>query len=113
MVKKLVDFALDQRLLTVVLALFLIAYGLYAFRELPVEAFPDPDDVHVQVITIWPGQAAEDIEKQVTLPAELQLNGTPNLSSLRSISMFGLSVVTLTFEDGTDDNLARAQVLEK
>jgi cobalt-zinc-cadmium resistance protein CzcA len=113
MVKKLVDFALDQRLLTVVLALFLIAYGLYAFRELPVEAFPDPDDVHVQVITLWPGQAAEDIEKQVTLPAELQLNGTPNLSSLRSISMFGLSVVTLTFEDGTDDNLARAQVLEK
>ena len=113
MVKKLVDFALDQRLLVSIMALSLIGYGLYCFRELPVEAFPDPDDVHVQVITIWPGQAAEDIEKQVTLPAELQLNGTPNLATLRSISMFGLSVVTLTFEDGTDDNLARAQVLEK
>jgi len=113
MVKRLVDFALDQRLLAVVLAIVLIGYGAYAYRQVPVEAFPDPDDVHVQVITLWPGQAAEDIERQVTLPAEQQLNGTPNLTSLRSISMFGLSVVTMTFEDGSDDNLARQQVLEK
>jgi cobalt-zinc-cadmium resistance protein CzcA len=113
MVKKLVDFALEQRLLTMVFAVALIGYGIYAFRALPVEAFPDPDDIHVQVITLWPGQAAEDIEKQVTLPEEQQLNGTSHLSTLRSVSMFGLSVVTLTFEDGTDDNFARAQVLEK
>lgn len=113
MIKKVVDFALDQPLLTLVLAAVLIGYGVYAYRELPVEAFPDPDDVHVQVITLWPGQAAEDVEKQVTLPCEQQLNGTPNLTSLRSVSMFGLSVVTMTFEDGTDDNLARQQVLEK
>ena len=113
MVKKLVDFALDQPLLMLALLAVLIGYGLYSYRELPVEAFPDPDDVHVEVITLWPGQAAEDIEKQVTLAAEQQLNGTPHLASLRSISMFGLSDITLTFEDGTDDHLARQQVLEK
>jgi cobalt-zinc-cadmium resistance protein CzcA len=113
MVKKLVDFALDQRLLLGVLAAAVIAYGLYAFRELPVEAFPDPDDVQVQVITLWPGQAAEDVETQVTRPLEQTLNSTPNRTSLRSISMFGLSVVTMTFSDGTDDNFARAQVLER
>lgn len=113
MVKKLVDFALDQRLLLGVLAAAAIAYGLYAFRELPVEAFPDPDDVQVQVITLWPGQAAEDVETQVTRPLEQTLNSTPNRTSLRSISMFGLSVVTMTFSDGTDDNFARAQVLER
>ncbi|HEY2586551.1 MAG TPA: CusA/CzcA family heavy metal efflux RND transporter, partial [Tepidisphaeraceae bacterium] len=113
MVKKLVDFALDQRLLLGVLAAAAIAYGLYAFRELPVEAFPDPDDVQVQVITLWSGQAAEDIETQVTRPLEQTLNSTPDRTSLRSISMFGLSVVTMTFKDGTDDNFARAQVLER
>jgi cobalt-zinc-cadmium resistance protein CzcA len=113
MVKKLVDFALDQRLLAVVLALALAAYGLYSFMELPVEAFPDPDDVQVQVIAQWPGQAAEDVETQVTQILEQGLSSTPNRTSLRSISMFGLSVVTMTFEDGTDDNFARAQVLER
>src|SRR5271157_4976350 len=91
MVKKLVDFALDQRAVTIALVLLLVICGLYAYRELPVEAFPDPDDVHVEVITLWPGQAAEDVEAQLTLPAEQQLNGTPGLSGLRSISMFGLS----------------------
>jgi cobalt-zinc-cadmium resistance protein CzcA len=113
MVKRLVDFALEQRLLTLVFALALIAYGIYSFRELPVEAFPDPDDVQVQVIAQWPGQAAEDMEVQVTQLLEQTLNSTPQRTSLRSISMFGLSVVTLTFEDGTDDNFARSQVLER
>ncbi len=113
MVKKLVDFALDQRAVTIALVLLLVICGLYAYRELPVEAFPDPDDVHVEVITLWPGQAAEDVEAQLTLPAEQQLNGTPGLSGLRSISMFGLSDITCTFEDGVEDNFARAQVLEK
>ncbi|HSZ56087.1 MAG TPA: CusA/CzcA family heavy metal efflux RND transporter [Tepidisphaeraceae bacterium] len=113
MIKKLIDFALDQRVVTLALAVVFIAYGWYAYRELPVEAFPDPDDPHVQVITLWPGQAAEDVEAQVTLPAEQQLNSTPRLTSIRSTSMFGLSVVTLTFEDDVDDNIIRAQVLER
>ena len=113
MVTRLVNFALDQRVVTLMLGIVLVGYGVYSYLELPVEAFPDPDDVQVQVITQWAGQAAEDIEKQITRPLEQQLNDTPNRTSLRSISMFGLSVVTLTFEDGTEDYFARQQVLER
>ncbi len=113
MITKLVNFAIDQRAATVIGVVLLVIFGVYAYHHVPIEAFPDPDDVHVQVITLWPGQAAEDVETQVTRPAEQQLNGTPGLTGLRSVSMFGLSVVTLTFEDGIEDNFARAQVLEK
>ncbi len=113
MIKKLVDFAIDQRLVTLIGVLLLAAFGAYAYRQVPVEAFPDLDDVHVRLIVLWPGQAPEEVESLVTRPIEQQLNGTPNLSSLRSISQFGLSLITLTFEDGTSDNFARAPVLEK
>jgi cobalt-zinc-cadmium resistance protein CzcA len=112
-VERVVSFAIAQKVFTIGMALVLLSFGLYAYRQVPVEAFPDPDDVHVQVITLYPGQAAEEIEAVVTRPAEQQLNGTPGLTQLRSISMFGLSVITCTFEDGTEDNFARAQVLEK
>jgi cobalt-zinc-cadmium resistance protein CzcA len=112
-VERVVSFAIHQKAFTIAAALVLLGFGVYAYRQVPVEAFPDPDDVHVQVITLFPGQAAEEIESLVTRPAEQQLNGTPGLTQLRSISMFGLSVVTCTFEDGTEDNFARAQVLEK
>src|SRR5258708_5223252 len=98
MIKKLIDFALDHRLALILFVAVFIAYGYYAYREVPIEAFPDPDDVHVIVITLWPGQAAEEVEALVTRPAEQALNGSANLSGLRSISMFGLSVVTCTFE---------------
>jgi cobalt-zinc-cadmium resistance protein CzcA len=113
MIKKLIDFAIDNRLVTLGALLVFISYGVYAFRQVPIEAFPDPDDTHVQVITLWPGQAAEEIEAQVTRPTEQQLNGTAGLSALRSVSMFGLSVVTCTFEDSITDATARAAVLEK
>jgi cobalt-zinc-cadmium resistance protein CzcA len=113
MIKKLVDFAIDQRLVTLIGVLLLGAFGVYAYRQVPVEAFPDLDDVHVRLIVLWPGQAPEEVESLVTRPIEQQLNGTPGLTSLRSISQFGLSLITLTFEDGTSDNFARAQVLEK
>lgn len=113
MVKRLISFAIDQPLVTAAITLIFIAYGVYAFHALPVEAFPDVDDPQVQVITLWPGQAAEDVETQVTLPAEQQLNSTPRLTAMRSTSMFGLSVITLTFEDDVDDNAARAQVMEQ
>jgi cobalt-zinc-cadmium resistance protein CzcA len=112
MLSKLVDFALDQRVVTLLLVALLVVFGLYAYRELPVEAFPDVDDVHVQVITQWPGQAAEEIETAITLPLEKELNGTPGLTGLRSVSMFGLSVITLTFEDGVDDTFARGEVFK-
>jgi cobalt-zinc-cadmium resistance protein CzcA len=113
MITKLIDFALDQRIVMIALLIVFTGYGSYAYRELPVEAFPDPDDPHVQVITLWPGQAAEDVEAQVTLPAEQQLNSTPRLTAIRSTSMFGLSVITLTFEDDVKDETARAQVIER
>ena len=113
MVKKLISFAIEQPLVMAALSILFVGYGLYAYRTLPVEAFPDPDDPHVQVITLWPGQAAEDVEAQITLPAEQQLNSTPRLSSMRSTSMFGLSVITLTFEDDVDINIARAQVMQQ
>ena len=113
MIKKLINFALDHSLALLGFILVFIAYGYYAYTQVPIEAFPDPDDVHAQVITLWPGQAAEDIEALVTRPTEQALNGTAGLSGLRSVSMFGLSVVTCTFDDATSDKDARAQVLEK
>jgi cobalt-zinc-cadmium resistance protein CzcA len=113
MIARFIHFALSQRLVTLLLTGLLIVAGLRAYKSVPVEAFPDPDDIHVQVITLWPGQAAEEVESLVTRPVEMQVNGTPGLTHLRSVSMFGLSVVTLTFEDSVDDNFARAQTIEK
>ncbi|MGA2502176.1 MAG: efflux RND transporter permease subunit, partial [Tepidisphaeraceae bacterium] len=113
MIRKLIDFSLDHRLVLVGMLLAFILHAYYAYRQVPIEAFPDPDDIHVQVITLWPGQAAEEIEALVTRPTEQALNGTAGLASLRSISMFGLSVVTCTFEDSVSDATARASVLEK
>ena len=84
-----------------------------AFRALPIEAFPDVIDTQTQIITQWNGHAAEEVEKQITTPIENQVNGTPKMSVLRSISLFGLSIVTVTFEDGTDDFFARSQVNER
>lgn len=113
MLRQVIRFALRQRLLVLGAALVIAILGLRAFAALPVEAFPDVEDVHVQVISQWPGHAAEEIERSVTLPIERQMNGLPSLTNLRSISMFGLSVVTMTFEDGTTDYFARQQVLER
>jgi cobalt-zinc-cadmium resistance protein CzcA len=111
--RRIIHFALHQRLLVVGAALLVAAVGLRAFHFLPVEAFPDVEDIKVTIISLWPGHAAEELEKSVTLPIERQMNGTPNLTNLRSISMFGLSVVTLVFEDGVTDYFARQQALER
>ncbi len=113
MLKALVDFALKQRVFVVAVTLMVAIAGIYAFSELPVQAFPDVQDVQVQIITLVPGQAPEEVERAVTLPIERTEYGVPKLTQLRSISMSGLSVVTMTFADGTDDYFARAQVLEK
>src|SRR5262252_11115026 len=95
------------------LAAVLAGGGWYAFRNLTVEAFPDPTDTQVQVLTLFPGQPAEEVERRISIPLERALNGTPGLFRLRSISLFGLSYVTLTFQDGVDALRARQQVLEK
>ena len=111
--ERIVRFALEQRVFVLLLAMALVVLGSYAWTNLPIEAFPDVQDVQVQVVTLYPGQAPEDVERIVSLPIERELSGTPRLTGLRSVTMTGLSVVTLTFSDRTDDYFARQQVLEK
>jgi cobalt-zinc-cadmium resistance protein CzcA len=113
MLGRLVDAALDAKWAVLLLTATFVGLGIWAFRELPVEAFPDVTDTQVQVITLYPGHAPEEVERQVTLPIEKELNGTPQLSRMRSVSIYGLSVVTLTFDDGTDNFFARSQVTER
>jgi heavy metal efflux system protein len=113
MIRRIVDFALREKLLVMALAFMLLVWGLISFHRLPIEAYPDIADIYVQVITQWPGRAAEEVEQQITVPLEVQLNGVPRLAHLRSISLFGLSVVTMIFDDEADDLWSREQVLEK
>jgi cobalt-zinc-cadmium resistance protein CzcA len=112
MLSKLIDFVLAQRVFVLILTAALVAFGYRAFSNLPIEAFPDVQDVQVQVITQYPGQAPEEVERAITLPIEREMSGVPHQTQLRSVTMTGLSVVTLTFADGTDDYFARQQVLE-
>jgi cobalt-zinc-cadmium resistance protein CzcA len=113
MIERLVTFVLQQRAFVIVGALALIAVGWYAVNNVPVEAFPDVQDVQVQIVTQMPGIAPEEIERILSLPIEREMSGVPRMTQLRSVSITGLSVVTLTFSDGTDDYFARQQVLEK
>ena len=113
MIRKLVDFALKERFMVAGLGLLLLFWGAYSFRALPVEAYPDVANTYVQIITQWPGRAAEEVEQQVTVPLESQTNGVQHLTSLRSVSLAGLSVVNLIFDDDADNFVARQQVLEK
>ena len=113
MIGKLIDFGLGNKLIVLALGVLMLLGGYAAFRVLPVEAYPDVANTWVQVITQWPGHAAEEVEQQITIPVETQMNGVPQLTSLRSSSLFGLSVVTMVFEDGTDTIFARQQALEK
>ncbi len=113
MLNRLVSFALDQPMLVILLTVLFIAAGVSAFRALPVEAFPDVTDTQVQVITLFSGRAAEEVEKQVTMPIEIGLSGIPHSVRLFSHTMFGLSFVVVTFDDGVDAYFARQQVIER
>lgn len=113
MFEQLLAFSLKNRVAVIFFALVVAGFGLYSFRELTIEAFPDPTDTQVTVITLFDGQPTEEVERQIGLPLERALNGTPHLTRLRNLSMFGLSQVTLTFSDGTDGLWARQQVLER
>lgn len=113
MLNRIVSFALNQPLLVILLTVLFVAGGVAAFRALPVEAFPDVTDTQVQVITLYPGRAAEEVEKQVTMPLEIGLSGIPHSIRLFSHTLFGLSFVVLTFDDGVDAYFARQQVLER
>jgi len=112
MLEKLITFALQQRVFILSGAFVLVVLGWRAVDNLPIEAFPDVQDVQVQIDTLAPGMAPEEVERSVTLPIEREMGGTPHLTQLRSVSIFGLSEVIMTFADNTDDYFARAQVLE-
>src|SRR5437764_591348 len=113
MIRALVDNALNNRFLVVVAALLLLGWGAISFKNLPVEAYPDVANNYVQVITQWPGRAGEEVEQQVTIPIEVQVAGIPHLVTIRSISEFGLSVVTMNFDDGSNNDWNRQKVLER
>src|SRR5215467_6139295 len=113
MIAQLLRIALRQRFLFVLLGAALIAAGVWSFTQLSIEAYPDISDTQVVVISLYPGHAAEEIEQQVTVPIERALNAVPNVIARRSRTIFGLSVVELTFEYGTNDYFARQVVLEK
>jgi cobalt-zinc-cadmium resistance protein CzcA len=113
MIRRLLGLALTQRLSMLAGVLFVVIYGAWSWMTLQKEAYPDIGDTQVTVITLVPGRAAEEVEQQVTIPIERALNSVPRVISRRSKTIFGLSVVQLTFEDGTDDYFARQRVLEK
>jgi heavy metal efflux system protein len=113
MIRTLVDAALNNRFIILTLAILLLAWGAVSFHNLPVEAYPDVADNYVQVITQWPGRAAEEVEQQVTIPIEIQVNGMPHLTHLRSFSLFGLSSITMIFDDESDNDWNREKVLER
>jgi cobalt-zinc-cadmium resistance protein CzcA len=113
MVRRIVSFALFQPLFLLLLVLLFVAGGVAAFRSLPVEAFPDVSDIQTTVITLFPGHAPEEVEKQVTIPLEIALAGVPHSVRMFSHTQFGLSFLTLTFDDQVDDYFARQRVLER
>ena len=113
MIRRVVDFALNNRWLVLGFALLLFAGGIVSFERLPIEAYPDVADNYVEIITQWPGISAEQIEQQVTIPLEVAMNGIPQVVHLRSFSLFGLSDLKLIFEDGSDNAWNRERVLER
>ena len=113
MIRRVVDFALNNRLLVLGFAVLLFAWGIVAFHDLPIEAYPDVADNYVEVITQWPGISAEQIEQQITIPLEIVMNGIPHAVHLRSFSLFGLSDIKLIFDDESDNDWNRERVLER
>ncbi len=113
MLHRLVDYALNNRFLVTAAALLLLVWGAISFHSLPVEAYPDVANNYVQVITQWPGRAAEEVEQQVTIPLEIVMNGIPHLEHLRSTSLFGLSSLMLIFDDESANDWNRQKVLER
>ena len=113
MIRAIVDFALNSRFVVLSMAVLLFIWGIISFHNLPVEAYPDVANTWVQVITQWPGRAAEEVEQQVTIPIEIQMNGIPHLQHVRSASLAGLSVVNLIFDDNSDNDWDRQKALER
>ena len=113
MIRRLVDFALNNRFVVITAAILMTFAGILSFHDMPIEAYPDIADNYVTIITQWPGRSAEEVEQQVTIPIEIQVNGIPHLSALRSESLFGLSFMTLIFDDSSVNDWNRQKVLER
>src|SRR3970040_49750 len=113
MIDRIIEFALKQRLLVVAMTLLIAAVGIYSLNNIPIDALPDVTNVQVQVIAEAPGLSPVETERLVTSPIEIAMNGLPQLTEVRSISKFGLAVVTVVFEDGVDIYFARQLVLER
>jgi cobalt-zinc-cadmium resistance protein CzcA len=112
-VHRIVEMALRQRFLVFLFSALLVGVGIWSFTRLPVDAYPDLSPPMVEIITQWPGHAAEEIERLITVPLEVEMNGLPRLRIVRSISLYGLSDIRLTFTDGTDNYFARQQAFER
>ena len=113
MIRALVDFALKNRWMIIGGLVVLTAWGIISFRNLPIEAYPDVANNYVQIITQWPGRSAEEIERQVTVPVEIQMAGIPHLTHLRSTTLAGLSSLMLIFDDDSTSDINREHVLER
>src|ERR1700680_778224 len=113
MIRYLIDLALRNRLMILGGALVLFVWGMISFHNLPIEAYPDVADTYAQVITQWPGHAAEEVEQQITVPLEVELNGVAHLTHLRSASLAGLSIITIIYDDDISTFNARQEVHDR
>src|SRR5581483_2340982 len=113
MIHRIVQAALRQRFLVLMLTVVITVGGIISFQRMPVDAYPDLSPPQVELITQWDGHAAEEVERLVTLPLELEMNGVPHMEVMRSISLYGLSDLRLTFQEDTDDYFARQVVFER
>ncbi len=113
MIRRAVGFALTHKLFVIAITFLLMVAGIVAFKQLPIDAYPDVADNYVEIVTQWPGISAEQMEQQITIPLEIVMNGIPQLTALRSFSLFGLSDLKLIFDDGSDNNWNRERALER
>src|SRR5215470_17779555 len=113
MIHKIVQMALRQRFLVLMLTLLLVIAGTISFQRMPVDAYPDLSPPMVEIITQWPGHAAEEVERLITLPLEIATSGAPKMAVMRSISLYGLSDIRLTFDEGTENYFARQIIFER
>lgn len=113
MIARIVSFALSQRFVIVMGALAIMVWGAISFQKLPIDAYPDLSPPHVEIITQWPGHAAEEVERLISIPLEVEMNGIPKIEALRSISLYGLSALEMNFEYGIDPYFAREQAFER
>ena len=113
MIHRIVQFALRQRFLVLIFVIALVIAGSISFQRMPVDAYPDLSPPMTELITQWPGHAAEEVERLITIPLEVEMNGVPHMQVMRSISLYGLSDVRMTFDEGTDDYFARQVVFER